>query len=457
MFTKPSYKILDRTFKEVDIYQINNFPYQLAAHDVGASRYNLIEEIRTKWLYSSTGFYNEINKQNQFLKRINEFILNLDYPKSLRQRINIVHEMMKTDFNSLVPIHISVALKKDEDVILDANDYTSGFNFSFIAHPGQTRAQASVFCKRNLNNVLFYISKKEAKKIKLKNFTNIKKIETYEELHKVYSPLDKEKNKNYTVDLCFGRNDRDITKDQKIHRHLNIEIPILKAVFIKTPTLYKDEKGLNYHPGTKYVFNSFISFDKFCKVFHNNQYKIFSHKREPFITRLFSKLDRQLIEISIQNNLLPSKKVLDLLDVDERTQIPKSTILRTIKDAYEDEEMKLWLDKYDNFFAESISLIEDKIEYHSVRHLPLVQVEKDIKLQKIVEKNQYRGYALYLGNIDYDKLIRTPIEFLFFISGDNTVTISEDKQIAVINCEHEYWKTGANYKEWRLTKEMYSE
>ena len=42
------------------------------------------------------------------------------------------------------------------------------------------------------------------------------------------------------------------------------------------------------------------------------------------------------------------------------------------------------------------------------------------------------------------------------INSEVSMTRSDDNKVAIINCEHEYWKTGKNYKEWILPETFYT-
>ena len=162
-FTKKSLELIDVALEVSDIYSIDDFNYNIAAHDVGTVHDNRIDELRTKWMFSKTGLYNDIVDNKYAMARIFEFLFNGDFNKSLRQRLNIVQEMFKVNFKSNVHVHIYLGPKffdkRYEEFILDFDNPSTFDNFNVIIHPGQTRAQASVFCKRNLDNVLLYIPK----------------------------------------------------------------------------------------------------------------------------------------------------------------------------------------------------------------------------------------------------------------------------------------------------------
>ena len=468
MFTKKSYPIIDSTFKEVDIFLINSFPYELAAHDIGSSFDNLINEIRYRWLYSRTGFMNQIMDYKFLFKRLMEFVLNVDYPKSLRQRTNIVHEMMKSNFNSNVPVHITTCIRKESkltEATIDAEDINSGHNFSWIIHPGQTRAQASVFCRRNLSNVLLYIPKSQSHKIKFKNFKSIEKIDTHEKLYKLYSPLKKIDGQNYIVDLSFGREDRDIINDQKVHRHNGIDpMPILKATYIYDQKDDLMTGGKNKHPGTNYVISSFNSFNKFCEIFHNNQYVVYTTlKKLSKLWKCFERNESKLATLVNEKRIIPNKKVLDLLEVDSYSSNPKNPFPKSLQKYFEGDSIKNWLKKFDIFLNKNNEIFEYEKNKnyeersYSLNNLPIINIDETLDFFIIPELNNYRGFALFLGDIDLDSFFRTPIEMLYFISGDVSIVKSKDEKVAIINCEHEYWKTKKNYKEYILTDNVYYE
>jgi hypothetical protein len=80
--------------------------------------------------------------------------------------MNIVNEMLECGFNSNLPVHISISPRTTRDDVpestiwpkintLNLND-DSVKDWKFIIHPGQTRAQASVFTRTNLQNTFHF-------------------------------------------------------------------------------------------------------------------------------------------------------------------------------------------------------------------------------------------------------------------------------------------------------------
>ena len=119
--------------------------------------------------------------------------------------------------------------------------------------------------------------------------------------------------------------------------------------------------------------------------------------------------------------------------------------------------------KFDNFLNKNNEIFEYEKNKnyeersYSLNNLPIINIDETLDFFIIPELNNYRGFALFLGDIDLDSFFRTPIEMLYFISGDVSIVKSKDEKVAIINCEHEYWKTKKNYKEYILTDNVYYE
>ena len=50
---------------------------------------------------------------------------------------------------------------------------------------------------------------------------------------------------------------------------------------------------------------------------------------------------------------------------------------------------------------------------------------------------------------------RNIFELLFCIPDTYTLTRNNDNSLCIINCEHKYWKTGENMKEYVLTDNFF--
>ena len=192
--TNESLKIINDNLKRNYLFHINSFPIESALQDGGCLEKE-IASLSGQWLYDRHGFFSTFENYNTFHKRLTEFTDHGDYLKTLRQRINIIHEMIKCDMNSNLPVHISVMNRTSKKATLDLKDIKSLNNFSFIAHPGQTRLQGSIFLRDPLKNVILYISKKNMQTIDIKKDSFITPILSADELVKFYRVFNPDKNK----------------------------------------------------------------------------------------------------------------------------------------------------------------------------------------------------------------------------------------------------------------------
>jgi len=459
MYSDKSLPILERTFKEVDIYAFNNFPYQILAHDSGYKFPDILNDIRVKWLYGQEGFVSNILKYSSLLKRSLEFLVNFDYPNSLRQKTNIVSEMIECDFRSYVPIHTSIVLKSlHKKVVLNAKYPKTGNEFNMITHPGQTRVQAGVFCRRNLDNVLLYVPKSQAHLIEFKNFDQITKIKSPDQLYRFYAPEGYNKKHKYKVDLSFGDDSFDVFNDQKVHLHSGMAVPILKATHI-----HKDVSIINspidIHPSTEYVVKSFDTFNKLCSIFFNNQFKVYTKLKVKRVNEALLTNQSKLYSLNSNNKTITGKHLYNIMEYSQGTAI-KSNINFDIS-KYLDEDLKDNYRKLFNFFDPDSPIIKHElanqldISQFRLQNLPVISINTDTELSEVVKLNEYKGFTVMIGDIQLDRFFRDIYELLYFIPPNYTVTKSTCGELAIINCEHEYWKTGKNYKEYKLKESMY--
>jgi hypothetical protein len=465
-FTKKSLELIDVALEVSDIYSIDDFNYNIAAHDVGTVHDNRIDELRTKWMFSKTGLYNGIVDNKYAMARIFEFLFNGDFNKSLRQRLNIVQEMFKVNFKSNVPVHISLGPKffdkRYEEFILDFDNPSTFDNFNVIIHPGQTRAQASVFCKRNLDNVLLYIPKVYKNLIKIKNFPKHIKITGEKELTKCYSTF-VDKQEDRIIDLKFRGHGDDIEKNLKYHKQRVVGYPhryhsiyILKACAIKVQD--KEE-----HPSHYYLEQSFTSFNKFCQIFHRNEYTLYTTLHGPQAKTLFFENTNRLFSLTSNKIKYHPKRIFNILESTDSAE-PATGIYFTSKmiNSFDDEKIKPFIKNLQEVYDKHRGPLEYEMRKGILNsppsiHYPVESVNGKFDYKDIAHKQDYKGFAVWYNPTGKPKLYRDIYELLFFTCESISCTISENKELAIINCEHEYWKTGNNYKEWILTENMYND
>ena len=132
-----------------------------------------------------------------------------------------------------------------DNTTLNLNDDSIN-NHSFIIHPGQTRAQGSVFTRTNLKNALIYVNKKHNVDVKMNSSNYITKIESIEQLLKVYRPSSKV-TKNNKVATFSTPNVSGADYDRGFKTHKEHDITILKCFDIKESKALLGEPTRSYH------------------------------------------------------------------------------------------------------------------------------------------------------------------------------------------------------------------
>ena len=448
------------------LYSINNFSYKLTENDVGIkanSSKDILTSMRNKWLYGYYGLYTNLSKFINPADRIIEKTYNYDLNSTLRQKMNIVSEMMDANFTSSMPLHISVTLKEnvptDKIVVIDNENGFNTDDIDMIIHPGQTRAQCSVFCRRSLNNVLLYIPRKYSDRIVLKNFKSIKSIETQGNILDLYNTLPsiKESRENITVSINTSLETvsvDSIENNMKVHEHpfenYSDFIPVVKAWYMSSSKLPSTSNSV--HPSDSYIDNSFKSFDYFMSTVHNSKLKIYSNLSKKSLLKVMIDKHRKNLQSEESINL-----ILENNESKVAPTVPLSTFFLKMQELlgsnYKAEFYNI-IAKLETTDVKWNSTKESKLEiYTDPEFIPTVKLDPS----EIVKHNEYKGFCLYIDKTIAKHLYRDVYELLFFTNWDVSITKSIDSSIAIINCEHEYWKTGNNYKEWILTKEMYYE
>ena len=62
-----------------------------------------------------------------------------------------------------------------------------------------------------------------------------------------------------------------------------------------------------------------------------------------------------------------------------------------------------------------------------------------------VNLNQHKGFCLVVNTFKTKRIME---ELMFLAHPDFTLSKTQDEKVMVINCEHEYWTTGKEYKEY---------
>ena len=456
VLSKTSVKRINKVLSQTDLYHFTEYPWQASLQDVWG---HSLHDTRSAFMVGKYGFFGSLVKYKSALGRSLEYSMFGDYPHSLRQKINIVNEMVECNFKSNLPVHISVTPTKqigafllenigDKNRELDLYKVDNHLNFQFVVHPGQTRCQASVFAKTPLRNVLLYIPKESNIVVKTKGT----KITEIDQLLEVYQPDKEVTNKTLEYDFDMpGQSD-----GLKYHN----KQPILKCNQIK------DSEGNSYHFSNFYTERSFVSIRDFCKIFWNGTgYNIYT----PEVT-----ITQKLQEKNRKELLGGNDKLLDILQYFENkppqpgSELPLSLSKPNNPILNLSDEESLILTQLSNFYKNVGTDVHNKLSeqeenYHNWQlflkgpnfiHTPLIKQSSDFK--ELVIKNDYRGFCVYIDIKNMGAFTRDLAELLFFINKPVPIAHNKNKSLAIINCEHDYWKTGKNYNSWNIEETFYT-
>lgn len=462
-FTEHSHIILDSVLKTQNIYFCNKFPITPLLKEFSiVNRPNLV---RYRWMFDATGFYPNIVGHNTFIKRADELLHSGDNLNSLRQRIAIIHSMIECKFDTLVPVHISVIPKeRGQKIELDLNDIDSVNRFNFIAHPGQTRAQASYMMQDELRNVFFYIHKSDAEYIDLK--PSLPQIVEHEDFLQYYkpSPLQNLEYDKVLVDL-FLPGHEDGTK-----RHGPSNMRILKSNTIMYLKEGRPNSRYN-HPNNSYVVDSFIKMNSYCSILFNNEINIYSdniNQASKLFTNNRSELIAEGLKIVDNKETLTSNRKL-WNKVGSKFYSDSSGLQRFTHEDRDNYALQLENKTNLNYVIENLNE-NDKdtlLQLKAIRNKyplkprdrfsPIYIEDSRVELitgvedlQHFVEVNKYKGICVVIKT-EHITLNRDLGELLITIPASHSLCRTSDNSLFVINCEHEFWKTSNNFTEYLYT------
>lgn len=454
--TSTSRKVLKKLFDESAIFKVDKMPLQAGEGDVGVLQPKK-DGIRAKWLFDRNGIYNSLEQYNSFPRRVQEYIYHGDFLHSLRQRINIVHEMISCDLDTFMPVHYSIRPRDefaDQILDLDLKDPESVSKFYWVTHPGQTRAQASTFLQSELRNVLLYVNKKYLDNINIVS-AGVNRIETPDELLDSYTP-------DFSVpeevaswpNIYFDFNLP--WHDDGLKRHHSNETFIAKCNNI-FPDNELTEKRVSLHPTNKYSIGSFIEMDKFWRILFYSKLNVYTNLGNE-AKFLFSEEFYKLVKVMTGNDSYRSSSVgqfIYTMGYDDYEQMESKNYhgeltafnrLGSITQTYFTEEEKQYyeslLDEYKNF-----KISNTKLNFNII--------DSDEKsFEEYVEMNAHSG-LLIIANKKITG--RTLADLLFCIPHNFTLSRSEDSKIAIINCHHTYWRSKENYREYIFSDKFFND
>jgi hypothetical protein len=345
---------------------------------------------------------------------------------------------MKTN----LPSHFSVKPTFKNETIKLSDLHTRRKEFSSIVHPGFTRFNGAIFLNGNLKNVFIYVNKEH--NIVFEKEDCITKIETKDQLVEYYQPT--KKVENYTIDFFVP--DLLKSKLEGVKHHEQTSTNILKANNIK-----QDIESI--HPSSFYRQSTFSSFNKFSRVFFNSRIKIYTN--EEYLSQKFRNIENKFSEFlfgdasKLRDGFVDWNRehCLQLIDPNKT----KGMKLTSEEDKFYKSIYKGLID----YSKDNCKYLQEPNFYNpklSLGNSEVIQINLEtINLQDIVTKNNYKGIVVILSkNLPNTRLFA---ELLMITNIDSAVTKTSNETLQIINCEHEFWKTGLNYKETLINNSFF--
>lgn len=449
--SRKSVDVLNKVFSESDIYAFENFPVTCTFRDIGTDTNQA--RLRYKWLFGRYGFYQGISEYKSFRRRVDEFTYYGDYLHTLRQKINIIHSLIECNLDTDLPVHCSIKpYNTTTPSIIDFENIESLKQLCFIFHPGQTRAQGSAFLGDGLRNVLMFVNKKYSPLLTFKN-VNALQIKTVDDLLRNY----KVQNQSSYTELEY---DFYIPGDENgIRYHKVNETGVLKCNNIHTVG-NKTTRPVSVHSSKTYPIDTFIDMDKYCTELFRSSLNIYSNQdRNKLITK---------------NNKVREYLTTQALNLNRANNSSIHEILSRAQDTF--NEVDHSNNYYSSYFtkhklhlqSKATHLTKEQLEYAlyiDSANIRLEEESPDLNFNFIntdtvkeaswyVSKNEFKGICLVVNTLSNT---RDFAELLMCIPTTFSMLRNQDSTVMVINCGHEYWKTGLNFKEYIFNKNFFNQ
>lgn len=442
ILSEKSVPLVNYMLEEYDMYHITKFPVVAALQDGGCVDKNPIN-LSAQWLYDRYGLNTTLAQYDTFLKRVTEFTYHGDYLKTLRQRINIVNELIDCKLDTNLPVHVTCKPDIEENISLDLEDVNSLKKVHFICHPGQTRIQGSIFLRDPLKNILFYVKKDYSKYIKVKKYSYIKKINNIDELIKCYRPYTSNKTDKYYYDFFMPS----FEKGLKYHE-------FTKSYILKANNIYA-LPNRRMHSSDFYLHNTFLTMNKFSSILFNNKINVYTDDIQKA---------KQLIQNS-ENTILSTftsreyyRGFKNLIKVNKFSEPWGYENCNNYNNSFEANKayFKQYLseDEFNSFSEfDKVLNIENSRANNSL-NINFIETQKLSTFSNIVNKNK-TGICFILNTKKIKTFNRDLYELLFCIPAKFSVSCNKEKSIAVINCEHEGWDKKNSFKQYTFTDDFF--
>tara|TARA_B100000686_G_C16801518_1_gene986399 strand:- start:960 stop:2435 length:1476 start_codon:yes stop_codon:yes gene_type:complete len=457
---------LKKFFDNHKLFYVTDFPWQFFNVENGTARYpfnvwdpNDNKKMRYRWMCDEHGFFNVTQKDRNSFFRILEYALNKDNPYTLRQRRYLTQQLVELDGFTSNPIHFSVR-PKSKNATLDLDDYKSCELFELICHPGGTRAAAHTFLRSNGKKLFLYFNKRHFSRMEFKYSHGVEEIDNWSNLTDYFNPtLDADVDLIYDFHSEFGDT---ASYKNKMKYHKETECNVLKLFSLKelndlkSPVL--NRKGdIEIDPNEVYRFlktdtfhsDAFSDSHNISKILTNSVLNLYTNGDGGIVHKVLSRNRQNLLGDGFKDRYhayssINFDNIVNYMrwhrpdfneDIDSRLYDHIMNFFSGIIMAPNKESNKKFDSWITNPALENNLIDEYRFDYDD----KYIEIENDFI--KIVKENDYKGYAIWIDKSVLLKMDREIYEFLYIVRNDIAITKTKNDKVAIINCEHEDWKT----------------
>ena len=457
---------LEKFFKTHKLFYVTDFPWQFfnaesanAFSTIDNTSTNLAESIwnpnnniklRYKWLCEEYGLFNTISREKNDLFRILEYAFNKDNPYTIRQRRYLTQQLIEFDGVMNNPIHFSIKPKKD-GAVFDLDIPGSCKNFEMVCHPGATRGAAHAFLRSNSKKLFLYINRIHYGDMKLNMNGNITEIKDFNNLVDYFTP-NFEPDEDLLYNFTSEGTEDSYKNNMKYHRQTECNVLKLFELKCKSVNPVKLEDIIGSHHIQHKRKQRFLKTETFQSDAFSDNYNISNILTNAPLTVYSNHEEVGVVESHLlkNRNKLLDRNFRDRHGVHSPVDLSNvQAYLSAHRPKFHSESEEILYGEIEQFFGRlraprNVGVLKNNLfdEYRFELQDEYFEHHSGQKLnyKEIVEKNNFKGFAIWIDKSIISTFDRDPYEFLYLVRNDIALTKTEDDRVAIINCEHEDWK-----------------
>jgi len=430
-----SSRIIKDVMDTCHIYHVSKFKPEYTSCESRGEYKRYSAKLRWDFLFKNDGLITNINNYSSELTRFFEYTSFGDFPSSIRQKINIVGDLLHSEMDTFVPLHATLQPLNSKQQEIDIDDLAVDYsNYQMVIHPGFTRGIASIFLNTPLKKVLLYINKEH--KLTIKESKYVKKINSEKELTSLYIP------ESPSTDIIYDFKVHKTTSGRSVKFHSPTDTPVLKVNNIIDGTKPGD-KPVQLHHTNIYKATTFKAFDNYARILFSNKVKLYTDNGNTHALGKKFRLNGQKLQNTYFNTEFKHRTNLFNTRNDYRkvtNMLPPSALFNSDEDMdpkYSEVYKRIWKvidvqfkDSPEPFFIDNTENLGGSV----------IEEIDNINVRELVINNNYKGIIIYVSQDITPKLDRLFFELLFCVYHKTPIMQTKCRGLIIINCNHASWK-----------------